>query len=47
MADSATKFGYPLNKYKYKTIRATGQIVINDGHPGIIVSDPIDIYVVR
>jgi hypothetical protein len=47
MADSAVKFEDPLSKYRYKTIRATGQIVVYDGHPGIIVSDPSNITIVR
>ena len=47
LADSVAKFGDPTSQFKYKTIRVTGQIVIYDGHPGIVVSEPTDITVVR
>jgi 7,8-dihydro-6-hydroxymethylpterin-pyrophosphokinase len=47
LADSTAKFEDPLNRYKYKTIRVTGQIVIHDGHPGIIINDPVDISIIK
>lgn len=47
LADSTAKFEDPLSKFKYKTIRVTGQIVMHDGHPGIIISDPADIFIIK
>ena len=47
LADSSAKFEDPLNRFKYKTVRVTGHIVIHDGHPGIIISDPADISIIK
>jgi len=47
LADSTAKFEDPLSKFKYKTIRVTGQIVMHDGHPGIIIRDPADISIIK
>ena len=47
LADSVAKFEDPVSKFRYKTVKVTGQIVVHDGHPGIIISDPLDITIVR
>lgn len=47
LADSLKNFDDPVSQYRYKTIRVSGLIVQYDGHPGIIVSAPSDIIVVR
>jgi hypothetical protein len=47
LADSLKNFNDPVSQYRSKTIRVSGLIVEYDGHPGIIVSAPSDITVVR
>jgi hypothetical protein len=47
LADSAAKFEDPFGKFRFKTIRVTGQIIVYDGHPGIIISNPADISIVK
>ncbi len=47
LADSLKNFNDPVSQYRSKTIRVRGLIVEYDGHPGIIVSAPSDIDVVR
>jgi hypothetical protein len=47
LPDSVSKFDNPVSQYRAKTIRVSGLIVEYDGHPGIIVSAPSDITVVK
>jgi hypothetical protein len=47
LANSLGNFNDPVSQYRSKTIRVSGLIIEYDGHPGIIVSVPSDITVVR